>query len=110
MEQLPKSSAIFSETPEMRSLRYGIRPEGGHENFRVSLSQYQKMAEDRIDKLPDELRSRAQIELIIITAKIYAQAGRDNTEVLEDALLYAEGLGDWNLVDQIEAMIRDTQN
>lgn len=89
----------------MRTLRYSLTPDTNRETFRVSLSQYQQMAEDQIDKLVDTERSRAQIELIITTAKIYAQAGRDNIKVLEDALSYAEGVGDYDLADQIQGMI-----
>lgn len=95
----------FVETPEMRTLKALLTPETSREAFRVSLSQYQQMAEEQIDELDDNLRGRAQIELIIATAKIYAQAGRDNTEVIEDALAYASGHGDWDLADQIQGMI-----
>lgn len=95
---------IFTETPEMQHLRTTINPETPKEEFIAKLGEYQDLGQQSLEASGVE-GVKAQIKLTILTAQLRIQAGRDPSDDFEDALMAAEGIGDWDLADEIQSMI-----
>lgn len=107
MEREPRTELEFQETPQMQDLRRLITPEISKEDFIEILGRYQDLGQQSIDaKGLDSVH--ALIQLTLLTAQLRIQAGRDPINDLEDALVAAEAIGDWNLVDRIEILIRQS--
>lgn len=104
METEPRSPTDF-ETTEMAALRAKFNPEITDEKFIELLTQYQQIGERQIDQLPDEQRARSQIYLILATAELRKTCNRDYHTDLEDARDYAEGIGDYDLADNIQTLL-----